>query len=265
MNRITTTLRRLREQGAQALIPYITPEFPVAGTTVPLIRACAEAGASMIEVGIPFSDPLADGPTIQHSSYVAIGNGATIPKIFAAVREARTFTEVPIILMGYVNPLLHYGMENFFREAHACGVDGTIIPDLLPDDSAEYRALAKQYGVSAIFLIAPTSTDERIRMIDSCSSDFSYCVSVTGVTGARTSLGGQDGLAPFLTRVRSLAKKPFVVGFGISTREQVGNIFTLADGAVVGSALITALEGATTSGETAEAATTFMNAIRIVS
>jgi len=235
----------------------------VAGTTVPLIRACAESGASMIEVGIPFSDPLADGPTIQHSSYVAIGNGATIPVIFEAVRQARTFTDIPIILMGYVNPLLHYGMEKFFREAHACGVDGTIIPDLLPDDSAEYRALAKQYGVSAIFLIAPTSTDERIRMIDSCSTDFSYCVSVTGVTGARASLGGQDALAQFLTRVRSLAKKPFVVGFGISTREQVGNIFTHADGAVVGSALITALEGAATPGEAGAAASAFMHTIRI--
>lgn len=263
MNRITSALHRLREQGAQALIPYITPEFPVPGTTVPVIRALAEAGATMIEVGIPFSDPLADGPTIQHSSYVAIGNGATIAKIFSAVREARTFTDVPIILMGYVNPLLHYGMERFFKEAHACGVDGTIIPDLLPDDSAEYRALAKQYGISAIFLIAPTSTDERIRMIDSCSTDFSYCVSVTGVTGARTSLGGQDGLTPFLTRVRSLVKKQFVVGFGISTKEQVKNIFSLADGAVVGSALISALEGAATPAETAQAASAFIHNIRI--
>ncbi len=252
-------MERLKAQGVQALIPYITPEYPMAGSTVPLICALADAGAAMIEVGIPFSDPLADGPTIQHSSYVAIGNGATIPKIFSAIREARTYTDVPIILMGYVNPLLHYGMERFFRDAHDCGADGTIIPDLLPDDSAEYRSLAKQYGISAIFLIAPTSTDDRIRMIDSCSTDFSYCVSVTGVTGARTSLGGQDGVEPFLTRVRSLAKKPFVVGFGISKREHVEKIFRFADGAVVGSALIDVLG---TAANPAAAASEFIHHLR---
>jgi tryptophan synthase alpha chain len=263
MNRITTTLQRLKEQGAQALIPYITPEFPVAGSTVPLIRALADAGAAMIEVGIPFSDPLADGPTIQHSSFVAIGNGATIPKIFSAVREARLFTDVPIILMGYVNSILHYGMEKFFRDASACGVDGTIIPDLLPDDSEEYRACAHQYGISTIFLIAPTSTDERIRMIDSCSTDFSYCVSVTGVTGARTSLGEEQGIEPFLVRVRSLAQKPFVVGFGISTKEQVEKTFRYADGAVVGSALISVLGTAATPAESAAAAMEFIHQLRI--
>jgi tryptophan synthase alpha chain len=263
MNRITATLERLKAEGAQALIPYITPEFPVTGSTVPLIRALADGGATMIEIGIPFSDPLADGPTIQHSSYVAIANGATIPRIFDAVRDARTFTQVPIILMGYVNPLLHYGMEKFFKEAHACGVDGTIIPDLLPDDSREYKALAKQYGISTIFLIAPTSTDERIRMIDSSSSDFSYCVSVTGVTGARTSLGEQSGVELFLARVRSLAKKQFVVGFGISTREQVAKIFQHADGAVVGSALINAMAHAASAAEAAAAAAEFIHHLHI--
>src|SRR5512146_1218919 len=134
MNRIASTFEKLKNEGGRALIPYITPEFPVAGSTVPMILALARAGASMIEVGIPFSDPLADGPTIQHSSYRAIENGATIPLIFRSVREARKQTQVPIILMGYVNPLIRYGMENFFREAKECGVDGTIIPDLLPDD-----------------------------------------------------------------------------------------------------------------------------------
>jgi tryptophan synthase alpha chain len=259
MNRIASTFKRLTEQRAHALIPYITPDYPVAGSTVPQIRALAEAGAAMIEVGIPFSDPLADGPTIQHSSHVAIGNGATIPKIFAAVREARMGTEVPIILMGYINPLLHYGMEKFFADARACGVDGTIIPDLLPDDSAEYLALAKTYGISATFLIAPTSTDDRIRMIDSLSTDFSYCVSVTGVTGARTSLGEQDGLEAFLTRVRSLTQKPFVVGFGISTKAQVEHICRFADGAVVGSALISVLADAATPAESAAAASQFFH------
>jgi tryptophan synthase alpha chain len=262
MNRITATFQQLTAQRTQALIPYITPDYPVAGTTVPLIRALADAGAAMIEVGIPFSDPLADGPTIQHSSYVAIGNGATIQKIFSDVRAARSHTDVPIILMGYVNPILHYGMERFFKDAHAAGVDGTIIPDLLPDDSTEYMTLARRYDISAIFLIAPTSTDERIRMIDSCSTDFSYCVSVTGVTGARTSLGGHNGVEPFLTRVRGLTKKPFVVGFGISKKEQVDKIFQYADGAVVGSALISALGTAADPAAAAAAASHFFHQLR---
>jgi tryptophan synthase alpha chain len=257
MNRIASTFEKLKAEGAHALIPYITPEYPVAGSTVPTILALAGAGASMIEVGIPFSDPLADGPTIQHSSYVAIENGATIPLIFDAVRDARKQTQVPIILMGYVNPLIRYGMEKFFREAKECGVDGTIIPDLLPDDSEEYRRCAREHGISTVFLIAPTSTDERIRMIDSCSTDFSYCVSVTGVTGARTSMGGQEGIAPFLRRVRSLTQKPFVVGFGISKREHVEEVCTYADGAVVGSALISAVGQEATAGRAAEAASQF--------
>lgn len=259
MNRIASTFERLKRMGAHALVPYITPEYPVAGSTVPMILSLARAGASMIEVGIPFSDPLADGPTIQHSSDVAIRNGATIAGIFDAVREARRQTEVPIILMGYVNPLLHYGLEKFFCDARDCGVDGTIVPDLLPDDSEEYRRLAAASGISTVFLMAPTSSDERIAMIDAHSTDFSYCVSVTGVTGARSSLGGRTDIAAFLQRVRAHAKKPFVVGFGISTKEHVDEVCAYADGAVVGSALITAVGSAASPEEAAEAASVFFH------
>ncbi|HLP15717.1 MAG TPA: tryptophan synthase subunit alpha [Bacteroidota bacterium] len=259
MNRIASTFELLKREHAHALIPYITPEYPVAGSTVPMILALARAGASMIEVGIPFSDPLADGPTIQHSSYRAIENGVTIPRIFEAVREARKTTQVPIILMGYINPILHYGIEKFFAEAGACGVDGTIVPDLLPDDSAEYRRCAEAHGISPVFLIAPTSTDERIRLIDQCSGIFSYCVSVTGVTGARTALGGDGGIAPFLKRVRSLTTKPFVVGFGISRKEHVDEVCAYADGAVVGSALINAVGQETTPERAAERASEFLH------
>lgn len=259
MNRISQTFQQLRLQNKKALIPYITPEFPVQGTTVPLILALESAGASLIEVGIPFSDPLADGPTIQHSSDVAINNGVTVHKILELVKEARKKTEIPLILMGYVNSLMHYGMEQFLIDAHHAGVDGLIIPDLLPDESEEYRMLSQKYHISNVFLIAPTTPDERIRFIDEVSTDFTYCVSVTGVTGARNSLNGNIG--HFLSRVKKNTTKPFVVGFGIKSKEQVSEISKLADGVVVGSALLQSMVAAKTVDEAISSATTFFTSL----
>lgn len=236
MNRISQKFQELHSQNKKAIVPYITPEFPINGTTVPLILALESAGASMIEVGVPFSDPLADGPTIQHSSDVAIKNGVTVSKVFELVKEARKKTEIPLILMGYVNPILNYGMEKFFSDAKAAGVDGTIIPDLPPEESDEYCSFAKKYGISTVFLIAPTSSDERIRFIDDLTSDFTYCVSVTGVTGARSSFSAS--IDQFLARVRKNTKKSFVVGFGIKNKVQVTEMSNYSDGVVVGSALL---------------------------
>lgn len=259
MNRISQTFQQLHLQNKKALIPYITPEFPVQGTTVPLLRALESAGASLIEIGIPFSDPLADGPTIQHSSEVAIKNGVTVPKVFELVKEARKKTDIPFILMGYVNSLLHYGMEKFLSDANQAGVDGLIIPDLLPDESEEYRILSKKYSISNVFLIAPTTPVERIRFIDEVSTDFTYCVSVTGVTGARNSL--DDELGPFLSRVQKNTTKPFVVGFGIKSKDQVSAICKIANGAVIGSALLQSMEGKKNVDEAVLSATTFFTSL----
>ena len=207
-----------------------------------MILGLERAGASLVEVGIPFSDPIADGPTIQRSSHIAIENGATLHGVLLAVRQAREKTEIPIVLMGYMNPIVHYGIEKFLRDAHDCGVDGVIVPDLLPEEASEWRSLSSTFGMSDIFLVAPTTPDTRIQFLDSVSTDFTYCVSVTGVTGARAGFGNPDAFAQFLTRVRKNTTKPFVVGFGISEPEHVATVFRYADGAVIGSALLQRIE-----------------------
>ncbi len=242
MNRIRTVFQQLQSQKRKAIIPYITPEFPVKGTTVPLILGLEKAGASLIEVGIPFSDPIADGVTIQHSSHIAIQNGATVGRVLESVKDARRTSDIPLVLMGYVNPILRYGMERFLRDANQCGVDGVIVPDLLPEESEEWRTLSLTYGMSDIFLIAPTTPEKRIQYLDSISIDFSYAVSVTGVTGARSNFGDSHALESFLSRVKENTVKPFVVGFGISKREQVAEMCRYADGVVVGSALLRSIE-----------------------
>lgn len=239
MNRISSTLRQYQSNNKTLIVPYITPEFPVKGTTVPLILALEQSGAGMIEVGIPFSDPLADGPTIQHSSEIAIKNGATLKRVLELIADARKQTVIPLILMGYINPVLNYGLEKFLQDAKNAGVDGLIIPDMPPEESDEFRSLCLKNDMSNIFLIAPTSSEERIRYIDSITTDFSYCVSVTGVTGAKNSF--DVGFDVFLNRVKKNTKKPFVVGFGIKSKEQIQHISALANGAVVGSALLQAI------------------------
>lgn len=259
MSRIAATLQKWKSAGTPVVVPYITPEFPVAGSTIPMLLALEQAGAAMIEVGIPFSDPLADGPTIQHSSEVAIRNGASLTRVLELVREARTKTSIPIILMGYVNPLMRYGFDRFFADAAAAGADGLIIPDLPPEESEEYRAGCAKHGLSTVFLIAPTSTDERIRYIDSVSTGMSYCVSVTGVTGGQTAFGG--GFDEFVARVRKNTQKPFVVGFGIDSREKVRHITATADGVVVGSALLRAVGNATTPDGAAADAAAFLKTL----
>lgn len=262
MNRIQKKFSSLRQSGQKALIPYITPEYPFKGITLGLLRALEEAEADLIEVGIPFSDPLADGETIQHSSEIALKNGATIDRILRAVREFRSSSELPILLMGYVNPILHFGIEKFLESCHSAGVDGLIIPDLPPEEAAAFEMASKKHEISNVFLIAPTTSDSRIREIDGHSTDFSYCVSVTGVTGARSQFGAGGGLDEFLTRVRKNAQKPFVVGFGISQRDHVQHVWKFADGAVVGSSLITVLGNASSEEEALRTGVDFLRSLR---
>ncbi len=262
VNRIRTVFQQLQSQKRKAIIPYITPEFPVKGITVPLILGLEKSGASLIEVGIPFSDPIADGVTIQHSSHIAIQNGVTIGSILESVKEARRASEVPLVLMGYVNPILRYGMERFLHDANQCGVDGVIVPDLLPEESDEWRTLSSKHAVGNIFLIAPTTPEKRIRYLDSISNDFSYCVSVTGVTGARSSFGDVHALENFLRRVKENTTKPFVVGFGISKHEQVAAMCRYADGVVVGSALLRSIENEKSIDAVVTIAGAFLSSLR---
>ena len=260
MNRISLAFQNLQKNNLKAIIPYITPEFPMKGVTVPLILGLVETGASIVELGIPFSDPLADGPTIQQSSDVAIKNGVNINKVFEIVSEARMKSQISIVLMGYFNPILHYGVSKFLKDAHTAGVDGLIIPDLPPEESNEFCTEAKQNSLSTIFLIAPTSSDARIRHIDSISSDFLYCVSVTGVTGERNTFGNQ--FDEFLKRVRKNTTKPFVVGFGIKKKEQVDSITKYSDGVVIGSALIHSIAEKKTVDDVVSTAKQFLQSLQ---
>jgi len=228
--------------GRPLVIPFVTAGFPDKWSTPDVVEAMCVAGADMVEIGIPFSDPLADGPTIQHASEVALEGGMTVAGVLEIVESVRmrdAARDLPIVLMGYFNPLLAYGLESFLDDAKAAGVDGLIIPDVPPEEGREYRAACVERDLSATFLVAPNAPDERIRIVDQFSTHFSYCVTVTGVTGARSEVHVRT--LEFLRRMRSLALKPFVVGFGIKEAAHVLELGPHADGVVVGSALIDAL------------------------
>lgn len=261
MNRIKQTFVDLHRAGKKALIPYITPEFPIRGVTVPLLRALEKSGANLIEVGMPFSDPLADGKTIQHASEVALQHGVTLPSILAAVKEFRRSSQLPVLLMGYSNPILRYGVKRFVGDCTEAGVDGVIVPDLPPEEAGELLAESRKANLSNVFLLAPTTSNERIRQIDEFSTDFTYCVSVTGVTGARSELGLNGSLDAFLLRVKQNTRKPFVVGFGVSTKAQVSRVWQKADGAVVGSALLQSIQEARSVDEVVQRASHFFGSL----
>lgn len=224
------------KKGKKALVPFITAGFPAKNFTPDAVLALADAGADMVELGIPFSDPLADGPTIQTSSQMALQNGVGLGDIFRMAEKVRTRSEIPLLLMGYYNPLLAYGLDKFCQNASNAGVDGLIIPDLPPEEGGELSVICRKRALSLVYLIAPTTPIPRISRIASASSDFTYCVSVTGVTGERKNLSTEP--KDFLLSVRMNTKKPFVVGFGISTPQQVGALAPHSDGVVVGSALL---------------------------
>ncbi|CUS84114.1 tryptophan synthase subunit alpha [Candidatus Kryptonium thompsonii] len=257
MNRIEKVLN----QKKKLFIPYITPEFPVKGVTLPLLEALVDAGSDMIEMGIPFSDPIADGPTIQHSSYVALKNGVNLKKIFSLVAEFRKNYSTPLILMGYINSILAWGLEKFICEAVSSGVDGLIVADLPVEEADELIRVSQDFKFSNIFLVAPTSSDERIKMISEKSTHFVYCVSVTGVTGEREDFGGEE-FENFMRRVKANSKKPYVVGFGISKREHVMRAWQWADGVVVGSALIKHLVGVEDISKCVKIAYEFINELK---
>jgi len=240
--RIRDTWKRLRRSGQKALIPFVTAGYPNRATTLLAVRTAADVGADMIELGVPFSDPLADGPAIQRSSQVALERGTQLGDILRTVEAARRHTSIPLLLMGYYNPFLRYGPSAFARDAAAAGVDGLIIPDLPFEEGTGFKAQAEKAGLSMVYLIAPTTTDRRVRDAGRHSTDFCYCVALTGVTGARARIEART--ADYLDRVRRLIRKPIVVGFGVSSPAHVRRLRTHADGVVVGSALVPVLEEA---------------------
>ena len=240
MNRIDAKFQELRDRGARAFMPYLCAGDPTPELTVKLLLTLEAAGADLIELGVPFSDPIADGPTVQRASERALTHHISLQQILEMVTTLRTQTDIPIALMSYYNPIFRMGEEAFCEAAQAAGVDGLIVPDLPPEQAKPLLEIAPRYDLATIFLVAPTSPPERMKLIASVSTGFIYCVSVTGVTGARAMLS--DEIAPMITELRKHTDKPISVGFGVSTPEQATQVAQIADGAIVGSAIINVVE-----------------------
>lgn len=242
MGRITSTFEALGKRGERALVPYLAAGDPDLGTTAAMIVAMAEAGADLIEIGVPFSDPIADGPTIQRATERALRRGTTLRRILELVRTVRDQVSVPLVLMGSANPFYAMTPRGFAERAAEAGVDGLIVPDLPPEEGAElYDALAG-LGVDGVLLAAPTTTPERLALLVEHTRGFLYYVSLTGVTGARSELA--SGLEEAVAGVRAISSIPVCVGFGVSTPEHAARIGRFADGVVVGSALVKLIEDA---------------------
>ena len=236
MSSIDDRFARLRDSGGKALVCFVTAGDPNLETTRRIVLDLEQAGADIVELGVPFSDPIADGPSIQASSMRALESGTNVPKVLDLVRSIRRESDLPLVLMTYYNLVEHYGLSRFADDAGSAGVDGVILSDLPPEDAAEWKTGADGRGISTVFLLAPTSTDSRIRRVAELASGFIYCVSRTGVTGARADMA--EGVRDLVVRIRSATDKPIAVGFGISTPEHVHEVCGYADGAVVGSALV---------------------------
>lgn len=240
MSRLAKCFSGLKEQKAKALVAFVTAGDPDLSQTEEAICAIEAAGADVIELGVPFSDPMADGPTIQLSSERALASGTTLAGILEMVKRVRTRSGIPIILMGYLNPVHAYGYERFCRDAVQAGVDGVLLVDLPPEESGELLPFSVQYGLDVIFLLTPTSDSSRIELVNKIGRGFVYYVTVTGVTGARQMVS--DSLKTELTNIMSRIPLPVMAGFGISTPEQAKEVGALADGIVVGSAIVKLFE-----------------------
>jgi tryptophan synthase alpha chain len=223
-----------------ALIPYITIGYPTVETTLKVVPLFASTGCDIIELGIPFSDPLADGATIQRASYEALRQGVNPRVCFEVAQELRRQVEIPLVFMTYYNPVLKFGLEQFCSKCAEVGIDGLIIPDLPPEEGKELEKSTKRHGLDLVYLLSPASTEERIKLVTSRSSGFIYLVSLTGVTGTRDKL--PEELESFVAKVRKKTEKPLCVGFGVSTTEQARRVAKVADGVIVGSRIIQLLD-----------------------
>ncbi|MFC1986948.1 tryptophan synthase subunit alpha [Chloroflexota bacterium] len=237
MSRIASVFK---QPGRAALMPYITVGYPSIEATLEVVSLLASCDCDIIELGIPFSDPLADGITIQKASFHALQNGITPQICLEVASQLSQRVNIPLVFMTYFNPVFSYGLEDFCSACVRSGIEGLIIPDLPPEEGSALEAITRRQGLDLIYLLAPTSTGERIRLVAERSRGFIYLVSVAGVTGARDRL--PDDLAAFVARVRKVASQPLCVGFGISTPEQAGQVARIADGVIVGSRLIQLME-----------------------
>lgn len=240
MHRIAEKFELLKDEGRKGFIPFVTAGDPDLETSLSIVLKLAELGADIIELGVPFSDPMADGPTIQRSSQRALANGVNISDVLSLARQVRVKTETPLVLFSYLNPLLKYGFEKLGRDAANAGIDGMLITDAVDDEAAEFSRVLQGFGLDLISLIAPTTTDERLEKIARSSSGFLYAVSRAGVTGARNEVSMQA--ERLVRRARNFTDLPIAVGFGISTREQIADVWRFADAAVVGSAIVSEIE-----------------------
>ena len=255
---IQTVFKQVRAEGRSALMPYFTLGYPTPELSLDILVEISRRGADLIELGVPFSDPLADGPTIQHSTQVALQQGMNLVRCLEMAAELRERgVSQPLILMGYTNPILAYGLERFVEQADRCGVDGFIVPDLPPEEAGPLQTACQIHNLALIHLLAPTSTPERIALAAARASGFLYLVSLTGVTGARQELAPDIGA--FIQRVRAASDIPLAVGFGISTPQQAAQVAGLSDGVIVGSALINIVDH---SDQPVEAAGAFVANLR---
>ena len=241
MSRIESAFARLKREGRRGLIPFITAGDPDLEITGELLVELARVGATAIELGVPFSDPMADGPVIQRASERALRHGFGLREVLEVVERAREkMPDVPVVLFSYFNPLLQYGLERLSREAASAGVDGVLVTDLVPEEAEEFSKLLRAHELDMIFLVAPTSTDARLRLVAERASGFIYAVSRAGVTGARADVSREA--ERLVERVRKFSDLPVAVGFGISTASQVAETWRYADAAVVGSAIVAEIE-----------------------
>lgn len=239
MNRIN---KLFKEKGKNILSVYFTAGYPNLNDTVEIIRQLSSKGVDLIEIGVPFSDPLADGPVIQHSSQVALKNGMSVKLLFEQLKDIRKVTDIPLVLMGYVNPIIHFGFENFCQKAQEVGIDGFIIPDLpMLEYQKEFKPVSDKYGIENVFLITPETSAERIRVVDENTNAFIYMVSSASTTGVQKSFEGAK--EEYFNRIKSMnLKNPAMIGFGISNKQTFESACKYSSGAIIGSAFIKSLD-----------------------
>ncbi|MBF0538815.1 MAG: tryptophan synthase subunit alpha [Nitrospirae bacterium] len=252
--RISAAFERLGGARRKAFIPYIMAGDVSLGRTQELVLFLERHGADIVELGVPFSDPLADGPTIQRAAERALQNHVTLSKVIQTVKSLRTSTQIPIVLMTYFNPIYRLGLARFIDDATAAGVDGVIIPDLPPDEETDFIRSCARDGLDTIFLLAPTSTEDRIALVAEASRGFIYYVSVTGITGSRISIDAE--MRTMIRRIGEMSAKPVAVGFGVKTPQQAREIAELADGVIIGSSIVNAIH------EDTDALESYIDALR---
>jgi len=258
MSRIGERFQQLVANGRKGFIPFVTAGDPDLETSLSILLKLADRGADVIELGVPFSDPMADGPTIQRSSQRALRNGVILGDVLDLARKFRALKDTPLVLFSYLNPLLSYGFERLARDGAAAGVDGILITDAVDEEAAEFSRLLEVSGLDLISLIAPTTSDERLERIANNSRGFLYAVSRAGVTGAQQDVS--SGAATLVERARKFTDLPIAVGFGISTAAQISNVWSFADAAVVGSAIVKVIEDSS-NGDPVAAVETFVSGL----